>query len=330
MTEGTSRRGRALGAPGPIYDNAMRWLAADDLGAICDWLGVHAEAGAIRLSEALAGTTRYVDLLIRPAPGRLTQVEFVRDAQADMGLRMLDYRARIMGEHRGVSVTQHVVILGRGKVPAIVRDRPDLMMRLHVTYLRTHDPALLLSSAALAPLASLGRLRTTQRRAEVLTEALGVIAASTAGAKLEGLALTASVLATIYLKPSTITTAWEEAHMPISFADTDLAKELTRQVRQQGLEQGREQGLEQGREQGLEQGREQGREQGLEQGLEQGREQGLEQGLEQGREEFAAVLLRRRFGDDDRIPATATRLAAQPADVVADAIESAASLDDLA
>lgn len=186
-------------SPGPVYDNAMRWLAADDVRTMCAWLGIDAGPGAVRLSEALAAATVYADLVVRCAPDRLAHVEFVRDARSDLGLRMLEYRARIMVAHPGAGLTQHVVVLGRGRVPTVVRDGQVLVMRLHVTYLRRHDPEDLLASASLAPLACLGRLKNNDQRAGVLRRALEVISATVSGPRLEGLALVAATLAGVYL-----------------------------------------------------------------------------------------------------------------------------------
>lgn len=39
--------------PGPVYDNALKLLAADDLHSLCAWLGVAAQPQTIRLSETL-------------------------------------------------------------------------------------------------------------------------------------------------------------------------------------------------------------------------------------------------------------------------------------
>ena len=111
-----------MSAPGPIYDNALRYLAASELAALCGWLGIDTHGENIRVSEALAAVTRYADLLISTAPD-LVHVEFVRRVTPDLPLGMLDYRARIMMAWPGTSLTQILVVLADGHVPEHLHDQ---------------------------------------------------------------------------------------------------------------------------------------------------------------------------------------------------------------
>lgn len=278
-----------MARPGPVYDNALRWLAAEDLQAVCTWLGIHTAGEQIRLSEALPATTQHVDLLVESDPGQLAHVEFVRTVEPDLQVRMLEYRARIMRLHPGSSLRQHVVVLGPGDVPGRARDGAEFWLRLHVTYLRERDPAELLASPSLAPLAALARAAGPEERALLFRASLAVITAHSHATRLQGLATTAAALATIHLDAATIETAWKEAGMPISIEDTDLAREFEQR----------------------------------------GEERGLKRGEQLGERRVLATLLRRRFGEDPRIEDVAARLARGPLDEALAAIDEATALDTL-
>ncbi|MBK6871930.1 MAG: hypothetical protein IPG94_11220 [Kineosporiaceae bacterium] len=173
-----------MNGPGPIYDNALRQLAAVELVAVCRWLGIEAAEESVRVSEALPAVTRYADLLVT-ASGALTHVEFVRRVTPDLPLRMLDYRSRI-----------------------------------HVIYLRDCDPIGFLGTPALAPLASLAQAPDRAHRAQLLRRALEVIRDHAPPHRTIDLASVAIVLAAIRLDAATIETARREAGMPISLEGT--------------------------------------------------------------------------------------------------------------
>lgn len=83
--------------PGPVYDDAMKILADDDLGAVLSVVGVSGEAE--RLNVELAASTMKADLLARTSAG-LVHVEFVKDPTPDLDLRMVEYRLRLRRRHR--------------------------------------------------------------------------------------------------------------------------------------------------------------------------------------------------------------------------------------
>ncbi len=208
-----------MSAPGPIYDNALRYLAASELAALCGWLGIDTHGENIRVSEALAAVTRYADLLISTGPD-LVHVEFVRRVTPDLPLRMLDYRARIMMAWPGTSLTQILVVLADGNIAEHLHDQHALHHHTHVTYLRDADPTTLLSNPALAPLATLARATDTTERTDLLRRALIVIRDHAPPERRDDLASTALVLAAIRLDPDTIDSARKEADMPISLEGT--------------------------------------------------------------------------------------------------------------
>jgi len=191
-------------AGGPIYDNAVRLLAAGELTAVCRWLGIETDARHLRLSEALPAATMYVDLLARVGPDRLAQIEFTTQPERDMAARMLEYRARIMRLEPGKILTQHVVVLAGGTVPRELVNGDDFAMRLHVVNLRDHDPGELLTDPALATLAVLARAPDVETRTKTLRTALELIHQRAAPERRGDLLNVATVLAAIHLNADTI------------------------------------------------------------------------------------------------------------------------------
>ncbi len=285
-----------VSAPGPIYDNALRYLAASELAALCGWLGIDAHGENIRVSEALAAVTRYADLLISTGPD-LVHVEFVRRVTPDLPLRMLDYRARIMMAWPGTSLTQILVVLADGHVPEHLHDQQALHHRTHVTYLRDADPTTLLSSPALAPLASLALATTPAERTDLLRRALIVIRDHAPPERCDDLASTALVLAAIRLDPDTIDTARKEADMPISLEGTLAGDIIAQRAHTRGHTEGRTEGLAVGR--------------------------------TEGEITTLITLLTTRFGDDPRVPDLARILHTRAGLRTIPRILAAATLDDL-
>ena len=279
---------------GPVYDNALRQLAAGELVGLCHWLGIAADAGSVRLSESLPAATQYPDLLVSVGPGRLVQVEFERRPRSDLPLRLLEYRARIMRRNPGCSLGQHVVVLAGGQVSTELRDGDHFFCRTSVTYLRDHDPDELLTDVSVAPLASLGRVAPPRGRAQVLRSALEMIGARAAPDRVSDLAAVAIVLAGIHLDPDTIEQARKEAGMPISLEGTVAGRIL----RQRAEARGRVEGEARGRVEG----------------------------------EVAVIerLLTSRFGIDRRTAAVARRLVGRHGESAVDLVLSASTLADVA
>jgi hypothetical protein len=230
-------------AQGPVYDNALRLLAAAELAAVCRWLGIAANASSVRMSEALPAATHYADLLAQVEIDRLAHVEFTRAPTPDMAHRMLEYRARIMRLEPDKTLTQHVVVLAGGTVPEHLIDGDDFAMRLHVTYLRQHEPAELLREASLAPLAVLGRAADVAARARTFRRALEVIHAKSPPERLGDLVSVATVLAAIHLDAATIEDTGRETRMPISLEGTVGARALEERAESRGQARGEARGV---------------------------------------------------------------------------------------
>lgn len=99
---------------GPVYDDAMKILADDDLDALLSVVGVN--GAAERLNVELAASTVKADLLAR-TPGGIVHVEFVKDPAPDLVLRMVEYRLRLRRRHRGIPITQYMLVLRDILVP---------------------------------------------------------------------------------------------------------------------------------------------------------------------------------------------------------------------
>jgi hypothetical protein len=288
MTDTTPRR-RA----GPVYDDAMKILADDDLAAVLSLVGVRERAE--RLNVELPATTMKADLLAR-TPSGIVHVEFVKDTTPDLDLRMFAYRLRLRRRDRNVSIEQFLLTLRDIPVP----DRFDdvwMSCSWNVIAIRDLDPVLLLQSPTTAAIAALARGSAAERTA-ILVAAAELITAHTDPDRRDLLLGAAATLASIVLPRRTITSALKEAAMPVPVRDTPLGRELYQEGRKEGRTEGRQEGRQEGEQQAV--------------------------------LRMTAVMLRRRFSADEaRITAVAARLAALPDDDRIALILGASSLDDL-
>lgn len=223
--------------PGPVYDDAMKVLADDDLPALLSVVDVDG-SGAERLNAGLAASTMAADLVARTGSG-LVHVEFVKDPAPDLDLRMVDYRLRLRRAHRTVPIAQFVLALRDLPLPQRYLD-PDpgrLVCSWTVVRISERDPAELLRHPTTAAVAALGR-GTAQERAAVLTAAADLIAAHTDPDRRDLLLAAAATLASIVLPRRRISAALKEARMPVYVRDTPLGRELYEEGREEGREQG--------------------------------------------------------------------------------------------
>ncbi len=286
--------------PGPVYDDAMKLLAEDDLSAVLSVVGVDGR-GAEPIATELPGSATRADLLAQTRAG-IVHVEFVKDVAPDLDLRMLDYRLRLRRRDRRIPIQQYVLALTEVTVPDCYAD-PDARgptCSWSVVRLSDLDPAGLLSTPTTAPLAPLA-CGNGAERAAYLTSATELIKADTdpdRSARLVGAAIT---LASIVLPGSVIITALREANMPVPVRDTPLGRELFEEGRREGRAEGRQ----------------------------EGRQEGREAGRRAAAEQMATAWLRERFGDDARIPGLAARLADLSDEDRIARITGATSLDGL-
>ncbi|MGQ0773201.1 MAG: hypothetical protein ACT4NY_02080 [Pseudonocardiales bacterium] len=98
--------------PGPVYDDAMKVLARDDLDAVLSLVGVHGMGARPMMSE-LPGSAMHADLIAR-TPDGIVHVEFVKDRDPNLDLRMVEYWLRIRRQdgNRHTPLAQFVLVLG--------------------------------------------------------------------------------------------------------------------------------------------------------------------------------------------------------------------------
>lgn len=275
--------------PGPVYDDAMKILADDDLDAVLSLVGV--PGGARVMDTELAGSAVRADLLARGVDG-IVHVEFVKDPSPNFDLRMMTYRLRMRGRDgdRDTPIAQYVLVLG-DDVQVLDRyhdvDTHVSVFGWSVVRLAELDPATLLGNPTTAAVAALARGTTTQR-AEVLTAAAESIARTNPD-RARTLMQTATTLASIVLPAPIIDIALKEASMPVLIRDTPLGREIYQEGRQEGQQEGERQAV----------------------------------------LRLTRLLLRQRFHGDPSIDAIAERLAGLPDEERLTRIAAATSLDDL-
>lgn len=312
---------------GPIYDDAIRLVIADDVTAFLNAL----RRGGLPLPTALPtaaptdelpdgrpdgppggtlprpigelpATTIRPDLLVQ-LPGRpqptIVHVEVVKDRTSDLALRMVDYRLRTRAVHPRATILQAVLALTAAAIPDRYHD-PDgcHTCRWQVIRITDLDPATLLTNPTTATLAALASTDPTTRP-DTLAAAIRAITA-TAQPRRGRLLASALTLSSIVLPAATIERARQEADMPVPIRETPLARAF------------------------LEEGRTEGRV--------EGRVEGRTEGARRERHEwvrFTQSLLTEKFGADPRIPAIAAQLAALPHDRRAHLLHTATSLDEL-
>ena len=222
--------------PGPIYDDAMRILADDDVDALLSVLGVGGPA--TRAQNDLPATTIHPDLVVH-TQGRLVHVEFVKDDSPDLDLRMVDYRVRLLRRDRSATVDQYVLALRSLSLPADYRDPAGrLVSSWRVVRVPELDPEQLLATPTTATLAPLAVSDPVKRR-QLLVRAADAITAGRVSERRATLLGAAVTLASIVLPRPIIKAALEEAAMPVPVRDTPLGRELYDEGRQEGRQEGR-------------------------------------------------------------------------------------------
>jgi hypothetical protein len=138
-----------------IYDWSMRYVVEGDIPAFCDWLQIKLEGPGELLSTDFAAERLSADLLVKVSARRLLHVEYIRTPEPDMYVRMLNYRGRIMREHKDMSLTQCALVLGEGRLQS--RDDPEVgfSLGLRTEYMPEVDRHEFLSRPGLAVLAEL-------------------------------------------------------------------------------------------------------------------------------------------------------------------------------
>ena len=268
--------GEQVARPGPVYDDAMKVLAADDLDAVLSLVGQDG-LDARPLNVELAGSRR-VDLLVRTRD-RVVHVEFVKDRPAELDSRMVEYWARIRRRETDLPIRQFVLVLGDGvPVPDRCLDADGrTVLSWTVVRVADMDAEVLLRNPTTAAVAALAwgseeqRLRHLVRAAELIRR--------TDPDRARSLMDAATTLGSIVLPRRSIDSALRGADMPILIRDTPLGREV------------------------------------VEEGRQEGRQDGRQEGERAAVLRLTTLMLRQRLGDDPRVDVLAARLADLPDEV---------------
>jgi hypothetical protein len=112
---------RSSSQPGPVFDAALRGVMEGDLLTATRLLGIPVTAPR-GVPEVLPASfvypvgTLHADLVLQVGPARLAHVEYQGRDLADIVVRMLGYRWVIMRKYPTAVLSQHVVIIGHGRV----------------------------------------------------------------------------------------------------------------------------------------------------------------------------------------------------------------------
>ena len=232
------------------YDAAMRHWAEQHVSTVAGWLDPTVADLAPSAFQKQAATFAVpaitADLLTTAGKNRLMHIEYETSPRRGLIARMFNYRARIMMLYPRTRLTQHVIVLGNGRVRGHDDESNGFILHLHVVYLREREAADYLKDPVLAPFAVLTRGRRAARERS-FGAALRLIRDS--GLPDTGQLLqTAETLAAIRLDPITISRIRKENGMSIQplvdhYRDTEVGQHLTRE----GIEKGIEKGIQKGR-----------------------------------------------------------------------------------
>ena len=237
-----------------LYDARMRLWAESSLAEVAAWLDPSVARLPVesftKQSTALTAPFSnapllHADLVIAVGTDRLMHVEYETSPGPELVWRMYDYRGRIMREYPDRRLTQHVIVLGNGRLTGY----DDLAARgfaldLNPVYLREHDPTECLSDPLLAPFAELAR-GSAQVREQSLGAAMRLLSSSGHRLAWEW-RVTAKVLARIRLARAIIDRVGREHPMDIQqlmfeyLRDDEMGQQLIQVGREEGREEGRE------------------------------------------------------------------------------------------
>jgi hypothetical protein len=194
-----------------IYDNAANLIVGTGAASLCRWLGHPINEPPRALPTRLPTTTIFPDSCFERAEREALHIEFQRRGDRKVGLRVLEYDAR-MRLHPlmdGFSFWHEVIVLGEGDVDKEIRD-VGLRFEFGVRYIRNEDHEELLEDPVLAPFAPIADVDTRWRR-DVLVRAAQTVLAD---GRPELLQATRD-LANIRIRRDTIDEVWKELGMPI-------------------------------------------------------------------------------------------------------------------
>lgn len=217
------------------YDTAMRRWVERHLPEVVGWLDPTvadlAPSAYTRQVATFALPTISADLLTTAGKNRLVHIEYETSPRKSLITRMFNYRARIMTLYPRRRLTQHVIVLGNGRVHGHDDESNGFILHLHVVYLRERDPDDYLRNPVLAPLAVLTKGRRAKRERSFAAALRLIQDSGLPGA--DELLMTAETLAHIRLDPTTIDRVRKENGMSIQplvdhYRNTEVGHHLQR------------------------------------------------------------------------------------------------------
>lgn len=154
----------------------MHYVVESDPVTWCEWLGVTLEQPPELLSPVFTAESMTADLLMKVGPERLLHAEYIREPRADIYVRMLSYRARIMRQYPGMRLVQYAILLGQGRLQRHDDPEHGFYLGLRVISMPHVHPEALLQRPSLAILAELAQ-GDEQTRVHSAAAALRIIQA---------------------------------------------------------------------------------------------------------------------------------------------------------
>jgi hypothetical protein len=261
-----------------MYDEAMRSWAESSPARLAAWLdpslaGLPPRAFVLHSTalndRELQSRVIRPDLAIGVGPDRVMHVEYETSPRPALGDRMYKYRGRLMENHPGLRITQHVIVLREGLVQGYdAFDTRGFSLDVRPVYLRERIAEEFLKDPFLAQFAALARGSPAVRE-QSLAAAIRLLLQC--GDPLAQVWLPAAIsLAEVHLDRSTIDRIVRESVMSVGpyvepfverFRDHPWGREL----------------------------------------ISKGREEGRKEGVAQGGERVLLEALRTRFGDSPQI-----------------------------
>jgi predicted transposase/invertase (TIGR01784 family) len=267
-------------------DNICKYLAEKYPREFVLWLlSIDIPDIQVLKTELSSEPIRADSLILLRIANKILHIEFqtLPISEPPLPLRMLDYWVRLHRKYR-CPIVQVVIFLKATNAEAAYQNEfiaDNTRHQYQVIRLWEQDPAPLLATPALLPLATLAKTDTPE---VLLQQVAAEVAKIETPVEQKSVLACATLLASLRFDEQLINQLFREEIME----ESPIYQKIIQKGKQQGLLEGKQQGLKEGRKQGKQQGKQQGRQQGLKEGKQQGRQEG----------ELTLILrqINRRFG----------------------------------
>ena len=224
------------------YDNTCKYLAEQYPLSFARWLlNTESENISVLKTELSTDPLRADSLVLLQISNQILQIEFqtLPYSKPPIPNRMLEYKGRLIREYGEYSIVQVVIFLKSINSELVYENQyqdNDTLHQYRVIRLWEQDPAKLLASSDLLPLAALAQSNNPNALLEQVAERVARIDNIE---QRQNILACSSILAGLRFSENFIHSLFREEFMRESVIYQDIL--------QQGLQQGLEQGLEQGR-----------------------------------------------------------------------------------